>query len=103
MSHSFDHSCRRQRASLGSTPAEAATPEPAKSFLEARFSDATGVLVGQSGGMKNTKPSKSWSCPSRAARPKLETTNIDVSQSGDDPESYALTRVSTEGVVRARC
>ncbi len=27
-------------------------------------------------------------------RPKLEPTKIEVSESGDDPESYALTRVS---------
>jgi hypothetical protein len=68
------------------TPAEAAAPEPAEHFLEARFLDATGVLVGQSGGMKNTKSSKSWFCTSRAARSKLETTKIEVSESGDDPK-----------------
>jgi hypothetical protein len=52
MSHRFDYSCL---ASEGLTPAEAAAPEPAEHFLEARFLDATGVLVGQSGGMKNTQ------------------------------------------------
>src|SRR6266852_791307 len=98
-SYSFDYSRRRQR---GSAPAEAAA-EPAKPFLEARFSGATGVLVGQSGGMKNSKYLKSWSSHSRATRPKIETTNIDVSESGDDPESYVLTRVSREGTVRAQC
>jgi hypothetical protein len=75
--------------------------EPAEHFLEARFLDATGVLVGQSGDMKNTKSSKSWPCPSRAARPRLETTKIEVNESDESPESYALTRVSGEETVRA--
>ena len=30
-------------------------------------------------------------------RPKLEPTKVEVSESGDDPESYALTRVSRPG------
>ena len=43
----------------GSPPAEVSAPEPAEYFPEARFLDATVVLVGQSGGMKNIKSSKS--------------------------------------------
>ena len=41
------------------TLAGAAASEPAENFLEASFLDATGVLVGQSGGMENTRHSKS--------------------------------------------
>ena len=81
LSRRFDYSAVAKK---GSTPTEAAAPEPTEHFLEARFIDATGVLVGQSGGMKNTKSSKSCSCHSRAACPKLETINIEVSESGDN-------------------
>ena len=91
-SHSFDDSCRHQK---GSTPAKAAAPESAEYLLEARFLDATGVLVGQSDGM-NAKSSFI------TAHPKLETTKIGVSESVDDPESYGLTSVSREETVRAR-
>jgi hypothetical protein len=45
---------RRQRRV---DPAEAAAPESAERLLEVRFLYAAGVLVGRSGGMKN---SKSW-------------------------------------------
>jgi hypothetical protein len=50
--HCFDHLVI---ASEGTS----ATPKP---FLEAHFLDAAGVLVRQSGSMKNTKSSKSWPC-----------------------------------------
>ena len=69
----------------GSTSTKAAESEPAEHLPEARFLDAMGVLVGQSGGMKNMKSSKSWSGPFRTAPSKLETTKIEVSESGDDP------------------
>jgi hypothetical protein len=99
MSRRFDYSCHRQRGVHRSTPAKATTPKPAEHFLEARFLDATGVfkLVGQSGGIKNMKSSKSCSCPSRAAHPKLEGTKIEVSEGAAMIlESYMLTGVSRE-------
>lgn len=37
---------------------------------------------------------------SRAVHPKLEATKIEISESDDDLESYALTRVSREETFR---
>ena len=92
--------------SEGSTSAKAAESEPAEHLSEARFLDATGVLVGQSGGMKNTKSSKSWSGPLRVAPSRLETT-VPRSKSVKAVMilgSYALlTSVPGGQTVRARC
>jgi hypothetical protein len=80
--------------SEGLTPANAATPgELGELLLEARLLDARGVLVGQSGGMKNERSSKSRTGGSGASRP-LGTAKLEVSESGDDPRSYQLTKVA---------
>jgi hypothetical protein len=62
-------------------------------LLEACLLDATGVLIGQSGGMKKERSSKSRTGGSGATRP-LGTAKVEVSESGDDPRSYPLTEVS---------